>query len=144
MSVRDEVALLALCDAPCDAPRDGCIAPAAFEPGRRPERFGRVLVPLVDCPHRRIEIVGERVSKLCLEKCRPGEDQGGGERGANEARRTYRTFHSCTPAETPGCIVNSIRSAEVVTGLNVSVFQPFLATPNGSLVATGFHVSPSL
>ena len=108
------------------------------------ERLGGVLVPLVDCPHRGIELVGERVPKLCLEKCRPGEDQRGRERGTNEARGSYRTFHSCTPAETPGCIFNSIRSAEVVTGLNVTVFQPFLATPNGSVVATGFHVSPSL
>jgi len=56
----------------------------------------------------------------------------------------YLTFHSCSPAETPGFIVISSRSAVVSTGLNVILFHASFAVPNGSVVSTGFHASPSL
>ena len=48
------------------------------------------------------------------------------------------------PADTPGCIFSSRRSAEVVTGLNATMFQASFATPYGPAASTGFHVSPSL
>lgn len=65
---------------------------------------------------------------------------------SNAERRTpaYFTFHSCSPTDQFGCIVTSSRSAFVFTGLNVSLFHAFFATPNASVVSTGFHSSPSL
>ena len=44
-------------------------------------------------------------------------------------RARYLTFHSCTPAENPGCMATSIRSAVVVTGAKASVFHAFGAVP---------------
>lgn len=56
----------------------------------------------------------------------------------------HLTFHSCTPAEASGCIFSSIRSAVVFTRVNMTLFHASFATPNGPVVSTGFHVSPSL
>ena len=59
-------------------------------------------------------------------------------------RAAYLTLHSCKPAEAPGWSITSSLSADVVTGLNVTLFQASFATPNVSEVSTGFHWSPSL
>src|SRR5688572_26741013 len=58
--------------------------------------------------------------------------------------KAYFTFHSWRPAENVGCITTSMRSAVVVTGLNVTAFQVSFAVPSASAVSTGFHWSPSL
>jgi hypothetical protein len=87
--------------------------------------------------------------------CRMCRRYGSGmeRRSAEPLRRTtlpvpsrfgYCTFHFSRPAENPGCMVTSRRSASAETGANVSLSYLSFSTPAGSLAATGFHSWPSL
>ena len=57
---------------------------------------------------------------------------------------SYFTFHSETPADAPGCILTSRRSADVVTRSKPTWLYWFSAIPYLPEATTGFHSEPLL
>jgi hypothetical protein len=55
----------------------------------------------------------------------------------------HHNFHSAIPADQPGCMVTSSRSAVVVTGWKARLLYLSFSTAYCEVPATGFHCPPS-
>jgi hypothetical protein len=56
----------------------------------------------------------------------------------------YSTFHFCSPADHPGCMVTSRRNPLVVTGLKLTMLYLSFSMPQGPVLSTGCHAFPFL